>query len=67
MITRIMVKGWAEIPGVGGMGGPGATEGGFVVYHYHGTQGSHWGSIEVVESVEDGVGGNVWVEDIGVD
>ena len=57
-----MVKGRAKIPGVDGVGVPGAMEGGFFMHHYNGAQGSHRGSIEVVESVEEGVGGRFWVE-----
>ena len=32
VITPIMVKGGAEVPGVDGVGGPCATEGGFFVH-----------------------------------
>ena len=67
MITPIMVKGGAEIPGVDGMGGPGATEGGFFMYQYHGARERHRGSIEVVESVGEGMGGNFWVEERGAE
>ena len=62
-----MVKGGAEVPDVYGMGVPGATEGGFFMDQYHGAQGSHWGSIELVESVEEGVGGKFWVEGRGAE
>ena len=61
------MKGGAEILGVDGMDGPGATEGGFFMDQYHGAQGSHWGSIELVESVEEGVGGKFWVEGRGAE
>ena len=57
----------AEIPGVDSIGGPCATEGGFFMYQYHGSRGSHRGSIEVVESVEEGVGGMFWVEARGAE
>ena len=67
MITPIIVKGGAEIPGIDGMGGPGVTEDGFFVYQYHEAQWSHRGSIEVVESVEEGVGRNFWVEARGAE
>ena len=62
-----MVKGRSKIPGVDGMDGPGATEGGVFMHQYHGARGSHRGSIEVVESVEEGVGGRFWVEAKGAD
>ena len=62
VVTPIMVKGGAEVPGVDGMGGPGATEGGFFMHQYHGDRGRHRSSIEVVESVEEGVSGKFWVE-----
>ena len=52
---------------VEGVGGPGATESGFFVYQYHGAWGGHRGSIEVVESVEEGVGGKFWVEARGAE
>ena len=67
MITPTMVKGRAELPGVDGVGGPGAMEGGFSMHQYHGSQGRHRSSIEVVESVEEGVGGKVWVEARGAE
>ena len=62
MVTTIVVKGGSKIPVVDGVGVPGATEGGFFMHQYHGTRGSHWDGIEVVDSVEDGVVGKVWVE-----
>ena len=62
MVTPIMVKGGAEVPGVDGVGCPGTTEGGYVVHQYHGARERHWSGIEVVESVEEGVGGKFWVE-----
>ena len=62
-----MVKVRAKVPGVDGVGGSGATEGGFLVHHYHGSQGRHWSGIEVVESVEEGIGGNFWVEARGAE
>ena len=67
VITPIMVKGGAKIPGVDGMGGPGATEGGFFMYQHYGSRGSHRGSIEVVESVEEGVGRKFCVEARGAE
>ena len=51
-----MVNGGAEVPGVDGVGGPGAAEGGFFVHQYHGARGRHCSGIEVVESIEEGVG-----------
>ena len=48
-----MVKGGDEIPGVDGMGGPGATEAGFFMHQYHGPRGRHHSSIEAVESVKE--------------
>ena len=39
-----MVKGGAEVPGVDGVGGPGATEGGFFVHQYHGARGGAIGA-----------------------
>ena len=37
------------------------------MHHHHGARGCHWSGIEVVESIEDGVGGNFWVEAIGAE
>ena len=62
-----MVKGGAEVPGVDGVGGPGATEGGFFVQQYYRARGRHWSGIEVLESVEEGVGGKFWVEARGAE
>ena len=62
-----MVKGGAEIPGVDGTGGLGVTEGGFFLHQYHGAQMRYRSSIEVVESVEEGVGRQFWVEAIGAE
>ena len=56
-----MVKVGADIPGVDGVGGQGATEGGFFMHQYHGARGRHRSRIEVVESVEEGVGRKFWV------
>ena len=67
MVIPIVVKGGAEIPGVDGVGGPGATESGFFMHQYHGARGRHRSSIEVVESVEEGVGGKFWVEARGAE
>ena len=67
MVTPIVVKGGAEIPGVDGVGGPGATEGGFFMHQYHGSRGSHRGGIEVVESAEEGMGGKFGVEARGAE
>ena len=57
-----MVKGRDEVPGVDGVGGPCATEGGVFLHQYLGSWGRHWSGIEVVESIEEGVGGKFWVE-----
>ena len=62
-----MVKGGDEVPGVDGVGGPGATEGGFLMHQYHGARWRHQSSIEVVESIEEGVGGKFWVEARGAE
>ena len=62
-----MVKGGAEIPGVDGVDGPGDTEGGVLMHQYHGARGRYRSSIEVVESVEEGVGGKFWVEARGAE
>ena len=67
VVTPIVVKGGSEIPGVDGTGGLGVTEGGFFMYQYHRARGSHRGSIEVVESVEEGVGEIFWVEARGAE
>ena len=67
MVTLILVKGGAEVPDVDNMGGPGTTEGGFFVHQYHGSRGRHWSGIEVVESIEEGVVGNFWVEARGAE
>ena len=62
-----MVKGGAEVPDVDGVGGSCATEGGFFLHQYHGARGCHWIGIEVVESIEEGVGGKFWVEARGAE
>ena len=67
MVTPIMVKSGAEVPGVDGVGGPCATEGGFFVHQYPGSWGRHWSGIEVVEYIEEGVGGKFWVEARGAE
>ena len=67
VVTPIMVKGRAKVPGVDGVGGPGATEGRFFVHQYHGARGRHWSGIEVVESIEEGVGGKFWVKSRGAE
>ena len=51
-----MVKDGAEVPGVDSVGGPCAMEGGFFMHNYFGSWGRHWSGIEVVESIEEGVG-----------
>ena len=50
-----MVKGGAEVPGVDGMDGPCALEGGFFVHNYFGSWGRHWGGVEIVGSIEEGM------------
>ena len=67
VVTLIMVKVGAEILGVDGVGGPDATEGGFFMHRYHGARGRHQSSIEVVDSVEEVVGGTFWVEARGAE
>ena len=62
VVTPIMVKGRAEVPGVAGVGGLCATEGKIFVHQYPGFWGRHWSGIEVVESIEEGVGEKFWVE-----
>ena len=62
-----MVKGGAEVLGVDGVGGPCATEGGFSVHQFHGSRGRHWSGIEVVESIEEGLGEKFWVKAIGAE
>ena len=62
-----MVKGGDKISGVDGVDGPVATEGGFFMHQYHESRGSHRGSIEVVESVEEGVGRKFCVEARGAE
>ena len=62
MVTPIMVKVGAKVPGVDGVGGPDAMEGVFFVHQYHGAWGHHWSGIVVVFSIEEGVGGKFWVK-----
>ena len=62
-----MLEGRSEIPGVDGVGVPGATEGSFSMHQYHGAQGRHRSSIEIVELVEEGDGGKFWFEARGVE
>ena len=51
-----MVKGGAKVPGVDVMGGPCALESGFFVHKYFGSWRRHRRCIEIVGSVEEGVG-----------
>ena len=67
VLTPIMVKGRAKVPGVDSVGGPGATEGKFFMHQYLGARGFHWSGIEVVEYVEEGVGRKFWVEARGAE
>ena len=62
-----MVKGGAKVTGVDNVGGPCATEGGFFVHQYPGSQGRHWSGIEIVESIEEGVDVKFLVEDRGAE
>ena len=51
-----MVKGGAEVPGIDGVGGPCAPESGFFVHKYFGSWRRHRRCVEIVGSVEEGVG-----------
>ena len=62
-----MVKGGSKVLGVDGVVSLCATEGGFYVHQYPGSRGCHWSGIEVVESIEEGVGGKFWVEARGAE
>ena len=62
-----MAKGGTKVTGVDGVGDPCATEGGFFVHQYHGSRGRHWRGIEVVEYIEEGVGGKFWVKARGAE
>ena len=62
-----MVKGRAKVPGVDSVGGPCAPEGGFFVHKYFESRGLHWSGVEIVDSVEEGVGGKFWIESRGVE
>ena len=37
------------------------------MYQYPGSRGRHWSGIEVVESIEEGMGGIFWVEARGAE
>ena len=56
VVAPILVKGGAEVPGVDGVGGPCAPERGFFVHKYFGSWWCHWSGVEIVGSVEEGVG-----------
>ena len=56
VVAPIMVKGGAEVPGVDGVGGPCAPEGGFFMHEYFGSWGRHWSGVEIVGPIEEGVG-----------
>ena len=56
MVAPILVKDGAEVPGVDGVGGPCAPERGFFVHKYFGSWRRHWSGVEIVGSVEEGVG-----------
>ena len=51
-----MVKGGAKVPGIDGVGDPCAPESGFFVHKYFGSWRRHRRCVEIVESVEEGVG-----------
>ena len=67
VLLPIMVKGGAKVPGVDGVGGPCAPDGGFFVHKYFVSRGRHCSGIEVVESIEEGVSGKFWVEARGAE
>ena len=46
----------AEVPDFDGVGGPCASERGFFVNKNFGTWWRHWRGVEIVGSVEEGVG-----------
>ena len=48
-----MVKGGAKVPGVDGVGGTCAPEGGFFVHKYSGSRWRHWSGVEIVGSIEE--------------
>ena len=56
MVALILVEGGAEVPGVDGVGGPCAPESGFFVYKYFGSWRRQRRYVEIVGSVEEGVG-----------
>ena len=56
VVAPIMVKGGAEVSGVDGVGGSCAPESGFFVHKYFGSWQRHWRCVEIVGSVEEGVG-----------
>ena len=51
-----MVKGKAKVTGVDGVGGPCAPESEFFVHKYFGSWRCHRNCVEIVGSVEEGVG-----------
>ena len=56
MVSPIMVKDGAKVPGVDGVGGPCALERGFFVHKNFGSWRHHRHCVEIVGSVEEGVG-----------
>ena len=49
------------------MGGPCAPEGEFFVHQYFRFRGRHCSGVEIVESIEEGMGGKFWVEARGAE
>ena len=49
------------------MVGPCAPEGGFFVHQYFRSWGRHWSGVEIVESIEEGVGGKFRFEERGAE
>ena len=56
VVAPIMVEVGAKVPVVDGVGGPCAPERGFFAQKYFGSWQRHWRGIEIVGSVEEGVG-----------
>ena len=56
MVTPIMAKGGAKVPGVDDVAGPSAPDGGVFMHQYHGARRRHRSGIEVVDYVEEDVG-----------
>jgi hypothetical protein len=66
-VTTIVVHGWAQIPAVDSMRGPGATNLGFFMDEDLYARRGHGGAVEVKETKDMGVGGKMGMKTAGAE